>query len=71
MSARLQARAQQLRECYREAARKVKSNTSSYASDMERLRNIFPAQALTDGGDSVQLPFTAEGLKLAILNAET
>jgi hypothetical protein len=66
----LQVRAQQLRECYREAARKIKPNTSSYEADMQRARETFPAEALADGGDSVQVPFTADGLKLALLNAE-
>jgi hypothetical protein len=28
------------------------------------------AEALADGGDSVQLPFTADGLRMALLNAE-
>eukprot|EP00882_Tetradesmus_deserticola_P020769 GHRQ01022442.1.p1 GENE.GHRQ01022442.1~~GHRQ01022442.1.p1 ORF type:complete len:194 (+),score=87.53 GHRQ01022442.1:67-648(+) len=63
-------RAQQLRECYREAARKIKPNTSTYEADMQRARETFPAEALADGGDSVQVPFTADGLKLALLNAE-
>jgi hypothetical protein len=66
----VQVRAQQLRECYREAARKIKPNTSSYEADMQRARETFPAEALADGGDSVQVPFTADGLKLALLNAE-
>jgi hypothetical protein len=38
---------------------------------MDRLRAIFPQQALADDGHSVDLPFTADGLKMAILNAET
>jgi hypothetical protein len=63
-------RAQQLRECYREAARKIKPNTSTYEADMQRARDMFPAEALADGGDSVQVPFNADGLKLALLNAE-
>lgn len=66
-----QVRAQALRECYREAAKNIRSNEGSYQSDMERLRNIFPQQALTDDGNSVDLPFTTDGLKMAILNAET
>jgi hypothetical protein len=37
---------------------------------MQRARETFPAEALADGGDSVQVPFTADGLKLALLNAE-
>ncbi|KAF6260078.1 inactive subunit of chloroplast ClpP complex [Scenedesmus sp. NREL 46B-D3] len=63
-------RAQQLRECYREAARKIKPNTSTYEADMQRARETFPSEALADGGDSVQVPFTGDGLKLALLNAE-
>jgi hypothetical protein len=43
---------------------------SSYEADMQRAKEIFPAEALADGGDSVQVPFTADGLKLALLNAE-
>lgn len=66
-----QVRAQELRSCYREAAKDIRSASSSYASDMERLRSIFPEQALADDGHSVDLPFTADGLKMAILNAET
>jgi hypothetical protein len=38
---------------------------------MERLKATFPQQALVDGGAAVELPFTAEALKLALLNAET
>lgn len=67
----MQVRAQELRSSYREAAKNIKGNSSSHASDMDRLRSIFPQQALRDDGDSVDLPFTADGLKMAILNAET
>ena len=59
-----------LRDCYREARKNVFSNASSYQSDMEKARQAFPAEALTDDGHSVQLPFNADGLKVAILNAE-
>lgn len=64
-------RAQELRSCYREAAKNIRSASSSFSSDMERVRSIFPQQALADGGSSVDLPFTPEGLKMAILNSET
>jgi len=37
---------------------------------MEKARQAFPAEALTDDGLSVQLPFNADGLKVAVLNAE-
>jgi hypothetical protein len=66
-----QARAQELRSCYREAAKNIRTASSSYSSDMDRLKGTFPQQALTDDGSSVQLPFTPDGLKMAILNAET
>lgn len=66
-----QVRAQELRSSYREAAAQLRPLTSSYASDMQRLRETFPAQSLVDGGSAVQLPFTPEALKLALLHAET
>jgi hypothetical protein len=60
-----------LRACYREARRNIESNKSSFGGDMDKLRGMFPQQALTEDGASVDLPFTADGLKMAILNAET
>eukprot|EP00879_Flechtneria_rotunda_P014533 GHRR01015188.1.p1 GENE.GHRR01015188.1~~GHRR01015188.1.p1 ORF type:complete len:168 (+),score=50.95 GHRR01015188.1:610-1113(+) len=66
----LQARAQELRGSYREVARKIKGNSSVFSKEMDELCDIFPQQALTDDGQSVELPFTPEALKLALLNAE-
>lgn len=65
-----QVRAQELRNCYREQARNVKTASSSYSDDMAKLKSMFPESALTDGGDSLEVPFTSEGLRLALLNAE-
>lgn len=65
---RPQARAQELRRCYREAAASLKPLASDYAASMDKLRGIFPPEALS--GDELDVPFTADGLRLAMLNAE-
>lgn len=65
-----QVRAQELRNCYREQARQVKTASTSFSEDMAKLKSMFPESALADGGDSLEVPFTAEGLRLAMLNAE-
>lgn len=48
----------------------MKTAAPSFSSDMAKVRSIFPEDALTDGGNSVKMPFTADGLRLALLNAE-
>ncbi|GBG00029.1 ATP-dependent Clp protease proteolytic subunit [Raphidocelis subcapitata] len=63
------ARAQQLRECYRDAAQRVEP-PEAIAPRLAKLRERLPEGALVDGGSSMRLPFSREGLKMALLNAE-
>jgi hypothetical protein len=63
------ARAQQLRDCYREAAQKVEP-PEAIAPRLAKLREKLPEGMLLDGGSSMRLPFSREGLKMALLNAE-
>lgn len=63
-------RAQALRDSYRETAKKVLSSSPKVKTELDALRQRLPDQALTDNGDSLRLPFSRDGLKMALLNAE-
>lgn len=63
------ARAQQLRDSYRDAAQKVQP-ADAIAPMLDKLRDALPEQALVDGGKNMRLPFSRDGLKMALLNAE-
>lgn len=62
-------RAQELRDSYRAAAQEVEPS-EAIAPRLERLRQQLPQDALVDGGKAMRLPFSREGLKMALLNAE-
>lgn len=62
-------RAQQLRDSYRGAAEAV-TPPAAVAARLEGLRSKLPGAALVDGGEAMRLPFSREGLKMALLNAE-
>lgn len=62
-------RAQQLRDSYRDAAAKA-TPKEAVTARLGKLRSALPPAALVDGGDSMRLPFSREGLKMALLNAE-
>ena len=66
----LQVRAQELRQCYRESAQQVFGDSREVAADLAALRKNLPEGALVDDGENLRLPFTPEGLKVALLNAE-
>jgi len=63
-------RAQELRQSYRETAQQVFGDSPEVAADLAALRKNLPEGALVDDGENLRLPFTAEGLKVALLNAE-
>lgn len=65
-----QVRAQELRRAYRSTASTLGAVDPETAADLEALRDNLPLGALVDNGDSLRLPFTKEGLRMAVLNAE-
>jgi hypothetical protein len=63
-------RAQELRRAYRSTSSTLGAVDPETAADLEALRDNLPLGALVDNGDSLRLPFTKEGLRMAVLNAE-
>lgn len=61
--------AQELRDSYRETRQKVYQHSEKMQEEMQALKDQLPEDMITSD-DMVRLPFTKEGLKMAVLNAE-
>lgn len=64
---------QELRESFRDTRQKLLSNSKMAKQSVEQLKQILPKEMVItgdNGEDQVRLPFSKEGLKLALLNAE-
>eukprot|EP00200_Dunaliella_tertiolecta_P005738 CAMPEP_0202357456 /NCGR_PEP_ID=MMETSP1126-20121109/11476_1 /ASSEMBLY_ACC=CAM_ASM_000457 /TAXON_ID=3047 /ORGANISM="Dunaliella tertiolecta, Strain CCMP1320" /LENGTH=384 /DNA_ID=CAMNT_0048950341 /DNA_START=258 /DNA_END=1412 /DNA_ORIENTATION=- len=61
--------AQDLRRSYRDSAMRVLKGTNKVAEQMSALPQMLP-EAMQTGQDEVRLPFSREGLRVALLNSE-
>jgi len=64
---------QELRESYRETSQAMRGSPAQVQRDMAHLKGSLPADMIISGDngeEQVRIPFSKEGLKLAVLNAE-